>query len=146
MSQTQKMKPFELLKAARDKRRISITFDIPLDDQIKIRAELTAIDASEIMVEQDLVLLDKMADCERRGLHKKKFVESKWNSTGMTYLRSVRLTFSISCGGPGATLARAQSQCRPATDHCQSRDRTVPPAECDRYSLRPPPQHTLRVY
>ena len=77
MSQTQKMKPLDLLKRAREKKNVSIIFDIPLDDT-SIKAELTAIAASEIMIEQDLVLLDKLADCEKRGLHEKPFVESKW--------------------------------------------------------------------
>ena len=77
MSQTQKMKPLDLIKRAKEKKNVSIVFDIPLADT-SIKAELTAIAASEILIEQDLVLLDKLADCEKRGLHKKPFVETKW--------------------------------------------------------------------
>jgi len=78
MSQTQKMKSFDIIKAARDKRKITIIFDLPIDGQV-IKAELTAIDHDSILKEQNKIILREMAILEDEGMDKLPYVKSVWD-------------------------------------------------------------------
>jgi hypothetical protein len=71
-------RPIELLRAAHAKKRIELSFEIPIDEKTNISAVLTAPDLYSIWEEQGLLYERKLADLNSSGDDKRPINDSTW--------------------------------------------------------------------